>query len=98
MSKQSYLLYLGCRLATVEEDIRKARSRLNNGDPRLRVHAAGHIAVLERRQADMERKIAAVRAAPESRYAGMRTEIAEDLDAIGAEINHLTTQGLSGGA
>lgn len=98
MSKQSYLLYLGCRLATVEDDIRKARARLTNGDPRLRVHAAGQLAVLEHRQADLERKIAAVRAAADSRYAGLRTEIAEDLDAIAAEFDHLVTQGLTGRA
>lgn len=98
MSKQSYLLYLACRLATVEEDIRKARARLNNGDPRLRVHAAGQLTMLEHRQADLERKIAAVRAAAESRYAGMRAEIAEDLDGIAAAFDHLVTQGLTGRA
>ena len=98
MSKQSFLLYLGCRLATVEDDIRKARARLNNGDPRQRVHAAGELAVLEQRQADLERKISSVRAAADSRYAGVRAEIAEDLDSIAAEFDHLMTQGLTGRA
>jgi len=91
MSKQSYLLYLGCRRAAVEDDIRKARARRHHADLRQRVHAAGDLAVLERRRADVDRKIAAVRAESPGSYATLRTEIAQDLDALGAQWEHLAT-------
>jgi hypothetical protein len=91
MSKQSYLFYLACRRAAVEDDIRKASFRLHHGEPRQRVHAAGDLAVLERRHAALENKITAIRAAAPDSYATLRTEIAEDLDAIGAQFEHLMT-------
>ena len=91
MSKDAYLLYLRARQKAVDERIREASLRLREGDLRDRVHAAGELATLERRRALVESKLVTARAADPSRYTGLRSEIAEDLDAIGVMLDRLTT-------
>lgn len=91
MSKDSFLLYLRARKQTVDEKIRKAERLYTEGDLPDRVHAAGQLATLRRRREDVDRKIAAVTAASEASYKGLRTEIEEDLDSIGILLDRLVT-------
>jgi len=92
MTRNAYLLYLGLRLSSVNERIRKAERRLAIGDLRDRVHAAGDLVVLRRRKKRVEGKIHKMQVSRGGPPEGLCAEIAGDLDAIGIAFDRLVSR------
>ena len=84
MSKKVYLSHLQQRASDLESRIAQDKERLQSGAPEDKVKAAGDLAGLEDRLAEVKAKIAKIEAEPEGAWEGLKTEIEEDVDDLEA--------------
>lgn len=91
MSKDALRLQLQVRLKQVSKDVAEAESRLAADELSDRVHAAGDLAVLKQREAAIKAKIDRLEHEPDGLWESLKTEIEEDLDAIGDALKRAFT-------
>ena len=89
MSKDAFRQQLQVRLKEVSKEIAAAEERHHGAELADRVHAAGELAVLKQREAEILAKIEKLEHEPDGVWETLKTEIEEDLDAIGAAIQRL---------
>jgi len=89
MSKDAFRLQLQVRQREVAKAIAEAEARLAGAELADRVHAAGELSVLKHRDAEIKAKITRLEHEPDGVWETLKTEIEEDLDAIGAAIRRL---------
>ena len=89
MSKEALKLQLHVRLKEVGEEIAAAEKRHDAGEFAERVDAAGSLVLLNQRKAEIVAKIERLEREPEGLWETLKTEIEEDLDAVGAMLRRL---------
>ncbi len=83
MSKDAFRLHLAHRLKRIRLAIAEAEhGHATADDLAIRVKAAGELAVLHRRHAEVAAKLDRLDHAPPGLLAGLKTEIEEDIDSI----------------
>lgn len=87
MSTEEYRRYLKERLAKLQDGIAVARRRLDEGQPRDKVEAAGRLADLERRFARMSEKLDALEQESDSALEDARTWFDEQATLAEKQIN-----------
>lgn len=90
MTKEGSLLYLRNQVKKLEEQLHKVERQRQESDLSDRVHAAGQIVMLKRRQTIVARKLARLEADTDGLWTSLKDEIVVDLDAISAAFEHMT--------
>ena len=84
MSKEAYHTSLERRLSDLNIQIEKARTRLEGGDLRDHVEAAGDLRVLEDQRDEVQRRLTALKKEPEGGWENTKTGVEEAFrDAFG---------------
>ncbi len=89
MSKEAFRQQLRIRLREVGAEISEAESRLTGVALEARVQAAGDLALLRERQRDILAKLDRLEHEPDGAWEALKTEIEEDLDAVGAALRRM---------
>ncbi|MEJ1995891.1 MAG: hypothetical protein P8X75_11900 [Limibacillus sp.] len=82
MKKTAHVRHLTERIKDLELRLGADKARLETGTPSEKVEAAGDLALVERRIADLEEKLKKAEAEPEGFWERVKDELEEDIGSI----------------